>query len=264
VNNSRDSHPASFLVIGNPRSGLSSVHHALSQHPKLQVISSGEKAHFADDNAYAHGNPPRSIYESGYKNLSGDLIRGEVTSSYLSHPFAISRIHRYNPDIKLIVILRNPAMRTYSHWQEAKSRGLEKRSFAEIVHDACSSSLSQYETPPSSDNYIAQSLYSEQVSHIQQYFGPHQILCLRTEDLKEDAQVALYRMYQFIGVPYLEVDVPAQNVGSYAQSIEPKLYQDLSEHHRSDIRALESLVGWDCKDWTAPLANPASSPLLQS
>jgi len=239
------------MVIGSPRSGLSSIYHALAQHPQLQVIASADEAYFSNDQNFLRGTPRKSIYESAYKEVHEDLIRGEISSSYFTHPFAISRIQRYNPDVKLVIVLRNPAIRTYSHWQHAKSRGIEQRSFDEVVQSDKSSSDVLHFSSISPTDYMAHSLYSEYVSHIQQYFGPHQLLYVRTEDLKEDTEVALYRISDFIGVPYFDLDIPAQNVQSYDQSLSAHLYEHLQEVHREDVCKLEALTGCDCSDWTS-------------
>ena len=120
----RTQNSASFIVTGSPRSGLGTIYHALEQHPALQVICKDKNPHFADDNLYQRGNPSNQIYDQNYVDYGDDFLHGEVSSAYLTHPFAISRIQRYNPDIKLVIILRNPAMRTYSHWQYATAHGL--------------------------------------------------------------------------------------------------------------------------------------------
>ena len=249
--------------MGSPRTGLSSIYHALTQHPSLQVICSGDDGYFADDSRFANGTPPAHLYNQQYKQFSENIIRGEISSGYLMHPFAISRMQRYNPGIKLIIILRNPAMRTYSHWHKAIKAGIEERSFAQVVEDARESYVSSDHTMLL--NYIGNSLYSSHISHVQQYFDTHQILYLLSDELKEDTHVALYRICQFIGVHYMEVDTTAQNIGSYPQHIQPKEYNDLSAVHREDIKNVEKLTGLNCKEWLTKMpaqAQDAHSPKM--
>lgn len=247
MNTTRISNPASFVIMGSPRTGLSSIYHALTQHPSLQVICSGDDGYFADETHFANGNPPVHLYNQQFKQFSDDIIRGEISSGYLMHPFAISRLQRYNPDIKLIIILRNPAMRTYSHWHKAVQSGLEERSFVQVVKDARESYVSSDHTMPL--NYTGSSLYSSHISHVQQYFDTHQILFLLSDELKEDTDVALYRMCQFIGVHYMEMDTTAQNIGSYPSSIKPQEYNDLCAIHREDVNKVEKLTGLNCQEW---------------
>jgi len=240
----RTHNPASFIVTGSPRSGLGTIFHALEQHPALQVICKDEKPHFADDDLYMSGNPSNDIYEKDYLNYGDAFLHGEVSSAYLTHPFAISRIQRYNPDIKLAIILRNPALRTYSQWQQATAQGLEKRPFTDVIAKTAQSKedLSLYQS---------QSLYGYHVSHLLQYLDPHQLLFLKSDDFKEDPEVAMYRLCQFIGIPYLDLDLTAQNIGSYTESLPDEIYDQVMQTYKPDIKRLESIVGWDCSTWTS-------------
>ena len=208
------------------------------------MICKDKNPHFADDNLYQRGNPSNQIYDQNYVDYGDDFLHGEVSSAYLTHPFAISRIQRYNPDIKLVIILRNPAMRTYSHWQYATAHGLETKSLSELLSPT---ERSHEDLTP----YQNQSLYGYHVSHLLQYLDPHQLLFLKSDDLKEDPEVAMYRVFQFLGVPYLDLDLTAQNLGSYSSSLPVELYDQMMQAYVSDIKDLESLVGLDCSTWTS-------------
>ena len=243
----RTHNPASFIITGSPRSGLGTIYHALEQHPALQVICKDENPHFANDALFGVGNPSNQRYDQHYVDYGEDLLHGEISSAYLTHPYAISRIHRYNPDIKLVIILRNPAMRTYSQWQYATAQGLETASFTDILTTTAQSVEDM-------TAYQRNSLYGYHVSHILQYLDPHQVLFLKSDDLKEDPEVAMYRLFQFIGVPYLDLDLTAQNIGSYASSLTAETYNQMMEAYTSDVKTLESLVGLDCSSWKAKKA----------
>src|SRR5699024_1882343 len=65
-------------------------------------------------------------------------LYGEVTPCYMPCLDAIKLIVNYNPDIKLIVSLRDPVERAYSAWNMEKQRGRESRSFSEVVKDEIS------------------------------------------------------------------------------------------------------------------------------
>ncbi len=246
----RTHNPASFIVTGSPRSGLGTIYHALEQHPALQVICKDEKPHFTDEDLYQSGNPSNRTYDQHYVDYGDDFLHGEVSAAYLTHPFAISRIQRYNPDIKLVIILRNPAMRTYSQWQQATAQGLENRPFTDVL-------TKTVQSKEDLTHYQSQSLYGYHVSHVLQYLDPHQLLFIKSDDFKEDPEVAMYQLCQFIGVPYLDLDLTAQNIGSYTDSLTDEMYDQVMQTYSSDVKSLESLVGWDCSTWTAQKSKEA-------
>lgn len=242
--------PISFIVMGAQRSGHASVQHALSQHPQLKLIAQEHHGFFAKDQLFERGNPPSSLYNGLCAASNAEQICGEVSSSYLHHPSAIARIHRYNPTIKLIVILRNPADRAYSHWQDVLCRGQKGKTLATSTHEDIFSVgySSKYQSTHDSE-YLSESRYSKQITHLRQYFDPHQLLFIKSEDLRDDTEVMLYQMFQFLNVPYLDVDTSAQNLGNYQHSMSAESYNTIIKTVQSDIKETEHLLGWNCEDW---------------
>src|SRR5262249_50390802 len=59
----------------------------------------------------------------------------EASPSYLPTPGALRKLHAVLPGARIIVVLRDPVMRAFSHYQHRKTRHLEKRSFAEAIDD---------------------------------------------------------------------------------------------------------------------------------
>jgi len=240
----------SFIVAGARRSGHASIRHALSQHPRLQLIEDRHQGYFAKDDLYERGNPLIPYDDQLYASDTPLLVTGEVTNAYLHHPTAISRIYRYNPSIKMIVILRNPAERTYSHWQEATNQGLENRSWEQAINDELESSDNSilYQSTLKG-SYLCSSRYGNQIQHLLQYLNPHQLLFIKSEDLRDDIEVMLYQIFQFLHVPYLDVDTSAQNLGDYHSSLNAESYNEIISAVQDDIELTEAMLGWNCDDW---------------
>ena len=83
----------------------------------------GNEVHYFDsDNNYNNYDYEEliqkdvKIYEILKKKIEKDIICGEKTPSYINFKKAIDRIHDYNPNIKLIIILRDPISRAWSHF----------------------------------------------------------------------------------------------------------------------------------------------------
>ena len=239
----------SFIVMGAQRSGHASIQHALSQHPQLKLVAQEQQGYFADDAIFAIGKPCSSSYEEICRTTTSEQICGEVSNAYFHHPEAIARINRYNPSIKLVVILRNPADRAYSHLQHVVNRGRKEPSLSISLNEDLFSSTSSTHQSTRDSEYISKSKYSEQISYLRQYFDPHQLLFIKSEDLRDDTEVMLYQIFQFLNVPYLDVDTSAQNLGNYEQSIPTDCYNRIINTVKGDINETEQLLGWDCRDW---------------
>src|SRR5690242_8679107 len=103
--------PPHFLIIGAQRCGTTSLFEYLANHPEI-VPPSVKKIHFFDSE-YEKGE---AWYRARFPVLENGFITGEATPYYLFHPRVPKRVRNWNPNVKLIVLLRNPVDRAYSHF----------------------------------------------------------------------------------------------------------------------------------------------------
>ena len=89
--------------------------------------------HFFDNDQLFAGAIDYDLLHRHFKPNKTALISGETTPIYCYWPPAMQRIHDYNPDIKIILILRNPIHRAFSHWNMQRQRNLDSRDFLEAV-----------------------------------------------------------------------------------------------------------------------------------
>ena len=104
-----------FLGIGVPRSGTTWLHELLQAHPEVYVPKHRKEIHFFDRN-YERGIGwyekffPSDVQANKYRAI------GEITPCYLYDDHCLQRILKMPSITKLIVILRNPIDRAYSHY----------------------------------------------------------------------------------------------------------------------------------------------------
>lgn len=117
-----------FVVIGAGKSGTTSLHEYLNQHPKI-FMGSKEPNFFAyellDPNTLEDPTDREHYYQSVYKledyltlfkEAKEGQLKGEVSNTYISNEGAWERILHYVPDAKLMAILRHPAERIFSRY----------------------------------------------------------------------------------------------------------------------------------------------------
>ena len=127
-----------FQVVGAQRSGTSSLYEYLVNHP-LVGRSSVEEVHFFDSHFlrgldwYQGHFPTRARAALTERRHGRAMIGGEATPYYMAHPLAIPRLAQTLPSSRLIVVLRDPVDRAYSHYQHEVALGAETLSFAEAL-----------------------------------------------------------------------------------------------------------------------------------
>jgi hypothetical protein len=102
-----------FFGIGAPRSGTSWIAKCLDEHAELAVPVK-ETHHFSRENEYRKG---AEFYESRIAKFhSGAGMIGEFCPNYFAVEACADRLYSYNPHAPLVVILRNPIDRAFSHF----------------------------------------------------------------------------------------------------------------------------------------------------
>ena len=123
-----------FLFIGGAKCGSTSFAIYLDAHPQI-CIRGPKEPNFWSWGKYRKEYQDFSVNESPIARPEiEDLLSGEFSTSYLLHPLAPLRIYAAVPQAKIILMLRNPVDRAYSHFMMSQSRGFEPDcSFDEIV-----------------------------------------------------------------------------------------------------------------------------------
>jgi len=207
-----------FLIIGAGKSGTTSIYHYLKQHPDVYMSPVKDPLSFAFAGQHVTwagpGNTPlisRAItaledYQSLFRQGSDRRALGEASSAYLYYPAAAERLRQLVPDAKLIVILRCPADRAYSNWLHARRTGDEPvTDFARALAaepERISAGWSHFY------HYRAKGLYFRQLSHWMTLFPREQFLLSLYEDLQQDPEQLMRRIFKFVGVePDFPVDM---------------------------------------------------------
>lgn len=241
----------SFLIIGAQKAGTSSLFHYLSQHPNINLPSNKE-LHFFDLN-YEKGI---DWYESLFpgRTLLQRQLTGEASPYYLFHPLVASRVHLHYPHIKLIVLLRNPVDRAYSHFQMERSRCTEPEpSFikaVELEHERTSAEEQQLLNGEITHgnrfqnwSYIKRGMYGQQIKHWLSYFCLNQFLFIKSENFYADPVSQLAVVHKFLGVPHIApADLYAVNANKYPD-LRHSDREILSSYFEEDGLLLRRLIG---------------------
>lgn len=246
----RSKHLVNFMICGTQKGGTSALHAYLREHPHI-CMSDTKEVHFFDNEYHFQKKRPRySEYHSFFQPHDQHQLVGESTPIYMYWRDAPRRIWEYNPHMKVIVILRNPVDRAYSHWNMERSRGNDYLPFYEAIkneEERCREALPYQHRIYS---YIDRGYYLEQLRRLWAYFSRENVLVLKNEHLKEKPTTTLRRACKFLCVdepPIVErKKVHARPYRSSIKKKEKAYLQSIFEH---EIQALEHALDWDCSDW---------------
>lgn len=256
-----------FLCVGAQKAGTTSLNAYLRQHEQLVVPD--HELHFFDDESLDWSQPPVDAYHERVRQpdtrrpgcprsslgtrAASPPLHGEVTPIYIYWQPCAERIHRYNPAVKLIVLLRNPLARAFSHWAMEYQRGLDDLPFSEAIRQE----PLRCQTGPDAQHrvysYLDRGRYAVQLRRLFRLFPRRQILILRSEELFHAPEAALLRITDFLGIsPLKQLEPTHARQGVYPQSLGREDWEFMARHLEQDIAELEDLLGWNCEDWRQP------------
>lgn len=237
-----------FLICGAQKAGTTTLAAYCRQHPGIGMPEEKE-LHFFDQDEYFLSSPDYGLYHRHFAGLEQHAVIGEATPVYMYWPGVPERIRQYNPDMKLVILLRNPVERAYSHWQMEYDRHLEPLDFGVAIRQE----RQRLETAGEKRrvwSYMDRGFYSRQLDNIFTLFGREQVLVLKTEDLKSSAHLLLSKVSAFLGVaPFPEVSRLALNTQEYSRPMPKADRIFLEQQFASEITTLEQLLGWDLTSW---------------
>ena len=202
------------MIVGAQKCGTSALNRFLSRHPEI-CVASRKEVHLFDAPGYSRHWTPEQIderYRPFFARCPDTRIRGEATPIYLFLPEIPAELARYNPELKLIVLLRDPVERAISNYHMEWSRERERRPLwlALLLEPFRRRRCEDPRALGSAmrvGSYRARGLYSRQLRNLYRHFNRDQVLVLRQQDLRARHDETLCRVFAFLGVSE-EVRIP--------------------------------------------------------
>ncbi|MCH9800315.1 MAG: sulfotransferase domain-containing protein [Actinomycetia bacterium] len=253
-----------FLIAGAMKAGTTSLYSAVRSHPEVGRATRKE-LHFFD----RHYDRGMDWYEDQFRLRRKQTQVGEGTPVYMYDRRLRKRIARDLPDIRLIVSLRDPIKRSYSHFWHSKRYDREELSTFEEALAAEPERLAtakprwRYRW-----SYLDRSRYIDQLADLENLFGRERICVVTLEELKVDPDSEIGKVLEFLGLDPLlrkKSGLPVRNTFNEdrpitlrerqqespdsVQKLPPSSYPPLNPETRS--RLMEEFQPYDArlKEW---------------
>lgn len=204
-----------FLVIGAQRSGTSSLYKYLGAHPNIVPSIRKEIEFFSTE--YAMGDswyrahfPLQSRLWALAKTTGVTPVCFEATPDYLLDPRAVGRAVEMLPNAKIVVLVRDPVQRAFSHYHHNLRHSLETLSFEEALAAEDGRIAGEYERIDADPNYkalplrrhsyVTRGLYADQLRPWLDAYGDA-VMVIPSAGLFGDTQGRLADLCSFVGVP---------------------------------------------------------------
>ena len=238
-----------FILAGAQKSGTTALHYFLSRHPNI-TMGDQQEIHFFDNDAMFVSQVDYEQLHKHYPLVTPSTIAGDCTPSYLYHEPAAERIWKYNPQIKLLVILRNPVERAFAHWNMQRFKGREPLDFFDAVREE----QTRISGAPPADArrfaYVDRGFYGRQLARLFKFFPREQVKVVKFEKFKANQLKTLASIFSFLErKPLRSVRSKDRNIVPYERAMNWEERVFLYNMFAEDIAKVEQMLGWDCADW---------------
>lgn len=214
-----------FFLVGAPKAGTTSIDRLLRTHPDVFLPPIKEPCHFCPDvaaqlepsfrkkqridiAAYLASPERRELglawvtsaddYARLFEGAEDRRIVGDCSTFYLSSRDAPGMIHAYNPDARIVAVLRRPLDRIRSHYEMDRVHGVTTRPLLSLVEEELA--LGEDAHWGNCAYYVGASRYARQLQAFGRFFAPAQVCVLSFEQLLADPAAELGRLFAFLGI----------------------------------------------------------------
>ena len=240
-----------FIIIGAQRCGTTSLFSFLCD--LGEVFNPIKKEIHFFDNFYHKGI---GWYKSHFPVTSRkQKIVGEASPYYIFHPQAMERMATTVPESKVIVVLRDPVERAFSHYKWEVRQGYETLSFEKALDEEetrlqgeiekLKNNSQYYSLDYQHYSYTSRGMYYDQIKRLYKLIDPANCLILSSEEIFSGHQEAFSKLQDFLGLTHLNYKDFKEINATKSSIMQEVTRARLKELFRSENQKLYELLGKD-------------------
>ncbi|MCI5157344.1 MAG: hypothetical protein D3906_02700 [Candidatus Electrothrix sp. AUS1_2] len=192
-----------FFIAGAPKAGTTTLYRYLGEHRDVFMSNVKEPNFFSYDQIVEQklyysekGISTQGAYEKIFEKVGLEKAVGEASVSYFFYKQVPLKIHSCIPDAKIILILRSPVERSFSHYLMDLRLGYINHSFEDIVYkQIIHPMLILYY-----QQFIELGFYYEHVKRYFDVFGEQNVKVFLHDDLENNARQIFAELCDFLGI----------------------------------------------------------------
>ncbi len=244
-----------FLIAGAQKAGTTYLYQELVRHPRVRPALTKEIHYFSD--GYRRGG----TWYSGFfpreraGAAGGDVVTGEATPGYLFHPWFPERVARDLPDARIIVLLRDPVRRAFSHYLHERRLGYEPAATfeaalelederTEVAHQRSLDNRDFVSSALQHHTYRRRGNYLDQLLRLHEHVRPDQVLVLIAEEMYADPSSAYRTVCAFLGLAeWAPPTFGANDMAAGSRPVDRVCQDRLEEYFRPRNDELSTYLG---------------------
>jgi hypothetical protein len=252
-----------FMIIGAKRCGSTSLYHWLLRHPQVAPLLPATQhikgVHYFDRQPQRSPAWYRSFFPVRMPGRT--RLAGEASPYYLIHPYAAARAAAAVPQAKILVLVREPAARAYSHWRDEVRLGHEPLPFARALAaeaERVAPELARMQQDPTYYSRIHEHLtyrtWGRYAEHLRRWLAEwpaEQVLLVCTEELLRPGSAVPRAITDFLGLrPHPHPELPWLNASAPADDGDAAVFAELRSSYAADNAELARLFPAARIPWT--------------
>jgi len=254
TNVTRSFQKVNLFIVGAAKAGTTSLWKVLGSHPEIYTVNNDlhkEPAYFSN----LGSNMGIKAYHRLFENGAECTYRLDASTAYLTSPESAERIYQYNPEARILIVLRNPVDRAYSLYCWMVASGYEWaptfEKALELEEKRVHSKRPSFSMPQYYWNYMYKRSgnYSGQVKRYIDLFGDN-VLLLSYHDLIRSPETLVTRIILHLNLQPLDhINFTNENPSRYVYDarltfIIRKINNILNRLHSND-----SVISINERDW---------------
>jgi hypothetical protein len=246
-----------FLILGAAKSGTTTLIYELKNHP--DVFTPGSELNYFTQQFTKGAEWYNSIFKFPEK------VQGEKSTSYFYEKPCHERIFKHNPEMKLIVLLREPVKRAFSNWNMRHVQGrllkqaykfnkstgqpIENIGFSHLFkyYLACDSEVNRHLEPL---DIFERGLYIDQILHLLKFFHREQLLVLIAEDYFKNPVVAMEKVSQHLDIcAFPKGGNLWVRKSDYPIKLDDKVAFEIHQYYKPYNERFFDFLGFEIPDW---------------
>ena len=236
-----------FIIAGTMKGGTTAAITNFSKHPDISMVK--EEIHYFDK---------KSNYQKGiewYKkhfDYSKKMV-GDKNHDVMYEYSCLELLQMINPQVKIILFLRNPIERAYSHWKMTRDIFKNNKSFEYSVMDEINNRWNENRLAKIAFwyHFVQRGLYYQQITEILKYFPRDNIHIAISEKIRNNMSEEYQKIFSFLNLNNYNDNFEEVFISKSSDKLEKdsKIYKILQKLYSDDVKNLEKLLGYKTEWW---------------